>query len=518
MPDSNRLMYSRGRRLLRCPLLVLAGGVQTLAFAPFFFWPAAIISFLVLLPLCLHRDPKGLFRDGWLIGLGLFGTGASWVYVSIHEYSGTPAPLAVLMTLVFVAGLALFPAIAFWCWGKLGGHHGHRRLWLFPAVWVLMDWVRGWLLTGFPWLYVGTAQTDGPLAGWLPVLGVHGATFLTAGASVLLLLAITEGWQRRPRTALPALGIAVLPWLAGPFLQPIDWTHPNGEALTVAAVQGNISQHDKWDPEKMRAQIRTYRELSEPLWDRDLILWPETAIPATQGQAAPILDAIETRAMETDTAFISGIPWYGDTPHYPEPVFHNSMITLGRAQGTYHKQRLVPFGEYVPFESLLRGTIEFLSLPMSVFRPGPENQSPLRLAGASVHPFICYEITYADFVARNSKDTGFLLTVSNDAWFGHSIGPFQHQQIARTRALETGRSLLRGTNNGITAIVDSKGHVVEKAAHYERDVLTGSIQPVTGQTPFMLAGSWPILTLAAIMIVFGRQRQMRDDGAQTASS
>lgn len=515
MPEANLLMQSRGQRMLRHALLVLAGGLQVLAFAPFFVWPAAILSFLVLIPLCLHRDPKALFRDGWLIGLGLFGAGASWVYVSIHEYANTPAPLAVLMTLVFVAGLALVPAIAFWCWGKLGGDHERRRLWLFPAVWVLMDWVRGWLLTGFPWLYVGTAQTDGPLAGWMPVVGVHGATFLTVSTSVLLLLAASEGWRQRPKTAFPALGIALLPWLIGPLLSTVDWTQPEGDPLSVAAVQGNVSQHNKWDPEQMRSQIRTYRELSEPLWDRDLILWPETALPATQGQVAPILDAIETRALETDTTFITGIPWYGNTPHYPESVFHNSMITLGRAQGNYHKQRLVPFGEYVPFESLLRGTIELLNLPMSVFRPGPENQSPLRLAGVAVHPFICYEITYADFVARNSQGTGFLLTVSNDAWFGHSIGPFQHQQIARTRALETARPLLRGTNNGITSIVDGKGRVVKKAAHYERDVLTGSLQPVTGQTPFMLTGSWPVVTLAAIMIVFGRHRAARreDDSA-----
>lgn len=502
-------MQTRGQRLLRRMLLVLSGALQTLAFAPFFLWPAAILSFLVLVPLCLRRDPRGLFRDGWLIGLGLFGAGASWVYVSIHEYANTPAPLAVLMTLLFVAGLSLFPAIAFWCWGKLGGDNQPRRLWLFPAIWVLMDWVRGWLFTGFPWLYVGTAQTDGPLAGWMPLLGVHGATFLTVAASVLLLLAWAEGWRRRRGTAIAALSIALLPWLIGPLLHTIDWTRPEGDPLSVAAVQGNISQHDKWDPEKMRSQIQTYRELTEPLWDRDLILWPETAVPATQGQAAAILDEIETRARETDTAFITGIPWYGNTPHYPEPVFHNSMITLGSARGKYHKQRLVPFGEYVPFESLLRGTIEFLSLPMSVFRPGPENQNPLGLGDVDVHPFICYEITYADFVARNSKDTGFLLTVSNDAWFGHSIGPFQHQQIARTRALETGRPLLRGTNNGITAIVDGKGRVVKKAAHYERDVLTGSLQPVSGQTPYMLAGSWPVLTLAAIMIVFGRRRTTR---------
>lgn len=494
-------------RLFRIPALVATGALQTLAFAPFHLWPAALASLALVLLMCSGRDAKALFHDGWFLGLGLFASGASWVYVSINEYGMTAAPLAAVMTLLFAMGLALFPAIAFWCWGRLAGSHSTRSLWLFPAIWTLMDWVRGWLLTGFPWLYAGTAQVDGPLAGLAPVMGVHGITFITAATAALLVAA----WQRcrcAPRWAPAALAAAaLLPWLLAPLVNLIEWTRPQGEPLSVAAVQGNISQHDKWDPEMLRKQIRIYRQLTEPLWGRDLILWPETALPATQGQASQVLDALESRAFDTETTLVTGLPWYGNSPHYAEPVFHNSLMTVGPGQGTYHKQRLVPFGEYVPLESLLRGTIEFLSLPMSVFQPGPENQSPLQIAGASSHPAICYEIAYADFVAQHAENTGFLMTVSNDAWFGRSLGPFQHHQIARMRALETGRELLRGTNNGITSIVDREGRIRARAEHYERDVLKGKIQPMSGSTPFMATGSWPVITLAAVMIVFGRQRQ-----------
>ncbi|MGM0450996.1 MAG: apolipoprotein N-acyltransferase [Pseudomonadota bacterium] len=494
-------------RLFRIPALVATGALQTLAFAPFHLWPAALVSLVLILVLCSGRDARALFRDGWFLGVGLFGSGASWVYVSINEYGMTAAPLAAVMTLLFAMGLALFPAIAFWCWGRLAGHHTGRSLWLFPAVWVLTDWVRGWLLTGFPWLYAGTAQVDGPLAGWAPVLGVHGVTFIMA-ATAALLVAAWRHYRAKPYWVPTAFAAAALvPWLLAPLVSLVEWTQPQGDPLSVAAVQGNISQHDKWDPDKLREQIRIYRELTEPLWGRDLILWPETALPATQGQASQVLDALESRAFDADTTLVTGLPWYGDSPHYAEPVFHNSLMTVGPGQGTYHKQRLVPFGEYVPLESLLRGTIEFLSLPMSVFRPGPDNQSPLQVADARTHPAICYEIAYADFVAQHAVDTGFLMTVSNDAWFGRSHGPFQHHQIARMRALETSRELLRGTNNGITSIVDREGRIRETARHYERDVLKGQIQPVTGRTPFMATGSWPVVTLAAIMIVFGRQRR-----------
>ena len=511
------LTHTANQRRLRALLLVLAGALQTLGFAPWSLWPAGIVSLIAILVLCVRRPSRALFADGWLMGLGLFGSGASWVYVSIHEYGMTAAPLAALMTFGFVAGLALVPALVFWCWGNLSETSHWRRLWLFPAVWVLGDWFRGWFLTGFPWLLLGTSQVDGPLAGWAPVLGVHGVTFFLAMTASLAVATLLH-WlgSRRGPAALTATAM-LLPWLIGPLLHQIDWTERYDQRQSVAAIQGNISQHVKWDPDYLQRQIDIYRDLTEPHWDKDIVLWPETALPATQDQASRVLDALETRANETDTAFITGLPWYGESEDYPERVFHNSLMGFGTAQGTYHKQRLVPFGEYVPLESLLRGTMEFLDMPMSVFRPGPSDQEPMVINGRWVHPFICYEIAYPDFVARYSHDTGYLLTVSNDAWFGRSIGPLQHQQIARMRALETRRYVLRGTNNGLTTVVNERGEVMDQAEHYERDVLVSELYPVRGQTPFMATGSWLIVTLAAILIVFGRQpRRDQPQEAQTA--
>ncbi|TVP55132.1 MAG: apolipoprotein N-acyltransferase [Halomonadaceae bacterium] len=493
------------QRALRAFLLVAAGALQTLSFSPWEFWLAGPVSVMVILTLCLSRPPRELFLSGWLVGLGLFGSGVSWVFVSIYNYGVPSAPLAGAMTAIFVAGLALVPALVFWAWGRLAGMDRWRRLCLLPAVWLLGDWVRGWLLTGFPWLYLGTAQVDGPLAGWAPILGVHGLTLIIV-ASACLVMALAQSLLQRQRVLSGILGTALLlPWLAGPLLASIEWTEEAGDPITFAAMQGNIPQQIKWDPEYMRAQLSAYIDMSEDDWDRDLLLWPETAIPMPHTQAREVLEYLDDRGLESGATLMTGIPWYGDSPDHPDRGFHNSIMTLGADQGTYHKQKLVPFGEYIPLENWLRGTLDFFSLPLSSFRPGPSNQAPLGIAGAPVHPFICYEIAYADFVARHSAHTGFLLTISNDAWFGDSLGPQQHLQIARMRALETRRPMLRGTNNGITALVDRHGQEVDRIPRFQQATLRGEFQPAYGTTPFMATASWPVLTLAVILIVFTRR-------------
>ncbi len=489
----------------RAALLVIAGGLQTLTFAPFNAWWLGPISVFLILSCCVGLPPNQLFRSGWLTGLGLFGSGASWVYVSISEHGNTSIPIALVLTLVFVAGLALFHGAAFWAWGKLAKDSPVRRLILFPAVWILGDWVRGWLLTGFPWLYLGTAHVDGPLAGFAPVIGAHGLTLwvVISGA------AIYAAWWLIRSHRFASAGVvalfAALPWLTGPVLMNTQWTEISTESTDFVSVQGNIPQQVKWDPDFLKDQIVTYLEMTEPYWEADLILWPETAIPLTQDQAGKIIEHIDD-ALADDSTLITGIPWYGFSDRVEDFVFHNSVMSIGNGDGIYHKQRLVPFGEYVPLQGLLRGLIGFFDLPMSSFTLGPEGQSPLTANGMKIMPFICYEVAYLDFVAANARGSDMLLTISNDGWFGDSIGPLQHLQIARMRALETGRFMVRGTNNGVTAIIDHKGQVAEQIPQFERTVLTGSVYAASGSTPFMEAGSWPVLTFAAILIVFVRER------------
>ena len=495
------------QHLLRRLLLVLAGAAQTLSFSPFEWWIAAPLSILAILILCIRLEPGTLFRAGWLVGLGLFGSGASWVYVSIYHHGIPSIPIAGAMTLIFVAGLALFTGLVFWCWGKLAGNVVWRRLALFPVVWILGDWLRGWILTGFPWLFLGTSQVDGPMAGWAPVLGVHGVTMLILVSTALVFAAIRSWLAQQPRLTALLAALALAPWLAGPALNTVQYTAVGEEPITFAAIQGNIPQEVKWNPDALQRQINTYLNLSEPHWGKDVILWPETAVPTAHTHAADVLDYLDERGLESDTTLLTGVPWFGRSDDQPERRFHNSLLAAGRDGGVYHKQRLVPFGEYVPLERWLRGTFDFFDLPLSSFTPGPSQQPPMSVGGIPVHPFICYEIAYADFVARHANGTGYLVTVSNDAWFGRSFGPLQHLQIARMRALETQRYMLRGTNNGVTAVVDDRGRIQDQAPQFEQTTLTGELYPAWGRTPFMATGSWPVLTIAAIVIVFTRRRK-----------
>ena len=495
---------SRNHWLLAATLLV-AGGLQTLTFSPFHWWWLGPISIALILLSCVPLAPGKLFRAGWFTGLGLFGSGASWVYISISEHGNTSIPVSVLLTVLFVAGLALFHGLAFWGWGKLAKESRVRRLLLFPAIWVLCDWVRGWLLTGFPWLYLGTAHVDGPLGGYAPVVGVHGVTFWVTVSGVALYAIWWLSLNRRMTHAAVVAVLALVPWVTGPAASNVQWTQISDDTITFASMQGNIPQQIKWDPDFLRDQIVIYLGLTENDWDTDLILWPETAIPIPQDSAGKIIEHIREELGEEST-LITGIPWYGFSDRIEDFTFHNSIMAIGNGDGMYHKQKLVPFGEYVPLQQWLRGLIGFFDLPMSSFSPGPAEQSPLIANGYRVMPFICYEVAYPDFVARNARNTDMLLTISNDGWFGDSIGPLQHLQIARMRALETGRYMLRGTNNGMTVIIDQHGQVTESIPQFTRDTLRGEVFAASGNTPYMMSGSWPVLTLAIILIVFVRER------------
>lgn len=494
------------RPWLRAVALLIAGALQTLTFSPFNWWWLGPVSVALILLCCLPLAPQKLFRAGWLAGLGLFGTGASWVYISISEHGNTSVPLAIILTVIFVAGLALFHGLAFWAWGKLAKDNPIRRLILFPAIWILGDWVRSWLLTGFPWLYLGTAHVDGPLGGFAPVIGVYGVTFWITVTGGVIVACWWLARNTRYASAAIVAAVGLLPWITGPVLSNVNWTTLDEEPTTFVSMQGNIPQQIKWDPDFLRDQLVIYLGLTKDNWNRDIILWPETAIPITQDQAGPIIEHIQSKLGEGST-LISGIPWYTYSAAREDYTFHNAIMAIGeQGEGVYHKQKLVPFGEYVPLEQWLRGIIGFFNLPMSSFSRGPEYQDPLKAGKARLTPAICYEVAYADFVARNARRGNMLVTISNDGWFGDSIGPHQHLQMARMRALETGRYMLRGTNNGVTAVIDEKGQIAGQIPQFERAVMDGEIRTASGNTPFMLTGSWPVLTLVAILIVFVRER------------
>lgn len=468
----------------------LAGILLTGAFAPFSLWPLAILALLILNWQIDGQLPKTAALRGWLFGVGLFGSGASWVYVSIHHYGGAGMVLAGALSALFCLALAILILLPCWLQQRLPRPHW----WRFPALWVLCEWLRSWLLTGFPWLFVGTSQIDGPLGGWFPLLGVYGGSLLVAGVAGVIYALL------RARITVPlSLASLALILTVGLVGNNAHWTRPSGKAVTVALVQGNVPQELKWAPGHLHRTLSLYQSMSDPYWGTDLVVWPEAAIPAFRHQVSDYLDINSATALENGTNLLVGIPVA--EPEGESWRLHNSVLALGKAEGLYLKRHLVPFGEYVPFQALLRGLIELFNLPMSRMSPGPNRQAPLRADGLRLGTFICYEIVYPDLVAAGSLNTEMLLTVSNDTWFGASIGPLQHLQMARLRALETGKPLIRATNNGVSALIDDLGTIVVRGEQFTREVVAGSLQPMQGATPYARWRSWPTLALCSLLIL-----------------
>ena len=496
-------------------LALIAGALMPLSFAPYDFWPAGIASLLLLL-VCLESiSSKQAILVGWLYGLGMFGAGVSWVYVSIHQFGQAPIPLAAFLTLLFSATLALlfcatftYSYVRFFAakrWGMLLG---------FPALWVLFEWSRSWVFTGFPWLFLGYGYTDTWLANLAPITGVYGLSLMAAiSASSLYSLARSIFTRSKEKTWIYPL-ILILPWAAGYDFKDKTWVIESEDTIKVTLLQPNISQDLKWKPEQQSKTLRLMYQESRKHLDSDIIVWPENGIPLFHHQAQNYLQAINEMAAESNTAILSGIPYWERNSNHPNGVMHNSVIATGNvpAEDLYHKQKLVPFGEYVPLEDQLRGLIAFFDLPMSNFRPGAENQTALtvNVKGKPVRiaPYICYEIVYPDFVRKLGQTSDVLLTISDDSWFGGSIGPHQHMQMARMRALESGRYLIRGTNTGITAIVNHRGKIISRAEQFKQTSLTGEIKITSGQTPFLRWGSmWTLLLCVLALfatLIFGR--------------
>ena len=484
------------RPLPRWQVLTLApaaGALVTLSLAPFHIWPAAVAGCAVLAYLLAGCTPAQGLRRGWLFGVGLFGSGASWVYVSIHVHGNASVPLALALTVLFCLGLALLHALQAWLYVRFVRPLPGGMLMGFAALWVLGEWLRSWLLTGFPWLFVGYAHADTWLAGWAPITGVYGLSFAVAITASCLFLA----WRsRQPATLFSYSGLLATMWVGGLMLKPIEWVAPaSEEPLRVSLYQPNIPQQQKWDRRYYLDILARFERNLRPLFGDHIILWPESAVPRLYRDARDFLDPIARRASLSDSTLITGIPTRNDDGEY-----FNSIIAIGQGAGQYDKQRLVPFGEYVPLQHWLRGLIGFFDLPMSDFSAGPQRQPPLRVGNNRVAPLICYEIAYPELVARSAENAELLVTISNDTWFGASIGPRQHLQIARMRALENGRYLLRGTNNGVSAIIDHRGQVVARSEQFVEQTLRGSAQVMLGHTPFTSFGSTPVLLALAVLL------------------
>ena len=497
----------------------LAGAATVLGFAPFYLFPLPVATLALLIVLWRNAASR---RDaalvGFSFGLGYFLAGVSWVYVSLHDFGGMPPLLAGILTLSLCAYLALYPALTGWIYYALGARSTRVTLLALPAWWALADQLRGWLFTGFPWLALGYAQVpDSPLAGYLPLLGVYGAslaTVLTAGLIVTIgarLSARNKGEasavEGRKSTWLPVF-ILILVWAGGYLLQQLEWTTPEGRPVAVSLLQGNIPQEMKWRDDKITSTLEAYRSLVVTSGAR-LIVLPETALPLFLHEVpGDYLDGLAAHARHNHGDILIGVPERGGARDY-----YNSVLSFGTAPlQTYRKSHLVPFGEFVPLKPLFGWFLEVARIPLLDFARGAPSQLPLAVAGQRVAVNICYEDAFGAEIVRQLPQATLLANVSNVAWFGRSVAPQQHLQISQARAIETGRYMLRATNTGMTAIVDQHGKVRNVAPEFTTAMVSGEAQGFAGATPYVRWNDAPIIALSLLLALCGGWLGIREAG------
>lgn len=465
-------------------------------FAPFYFYPLPLLT-LTLLCILLRKSttPFQAALIGFSFAVGLFGVGVSWLYISLHDFGGMRPPLAIVTLILLCIYLSLFPGLA----AGIANHTALRRPsiwpWIVAALWTSSEWLRGTLFTGFPWLAIGYSQAPvSPLAGYASILGVYGISFL-----LMLTASGLACWQEQWKNWRVGLPLMII-WLTGWGLQQLSWVEPSGEPIKVSLLQGNIPQDLKWRPDHTSTSVQTYLRLIKESQGQ-LIITPEISFPLFNDELPESYRSILRDYAERNRGdVLIGMAERGAT----DGEYYNTMFSFGASpEQQYRKHHLVPFGEYIPLKPVFGRIVEVLSIPLSDFSRGSQNQQPMQLAGRQVAINICYEDVFGEEIIWQLPQAELLVNVSNDAWFGQSIGPWQHLQISQMRALETGRYMLRATNTGVTAIIDERGRVLQHLEMFTTNLLNGEVQGFSGATPYVRYGNGLILGLISMLLLTG---------------
>ena len=497
IPALSRDRLGASPRLARLAAFV-SGALLVAAFEPLGLYPLALVCPALLAHLWLSARRAGdAAWVGFAFGMGLFATGVSWVYVSLSVFGGMPAAVAAFATLAYCAFLSWPLAAAGYLQHRLPASEAMKTLCVIPALWVVAEFLRGWGITGFPWLVLGYAATDTPLAGYAPVAGVYGVSLVTMGCAMLLLRVASHS----PRAAPLALVAALV--TAGVLLRMAEWTRPHGPPVEAALLQGNVAQEMKFDPERFDRTFATYERLATGSRAK-LIVLPETALPRFVDRIDPaFLARLESIAKSNGGDLLLGVPYRTGLDTY-----FNSVVSMGTSPSQiYSKSHLVPFGEI-----LLPGfgwVVNVLQIPMSEFSRGANVQKPLEVAGQSVAVNICYEDAFGEELIGPLPGATLLVNVSNMAWFGDSLAPGQHLQMARMRSIETGRAMLAATNTGMTAAIDRDGRVLGRLPQYTEGRLEVTVNGYAGATPFVRLGNALVLAAAALLIALSALSRKR---------
>lgn len=473
------------------------GCLYTSVYEPLGFWPLAPILLLPILYVAMTRSGRFAARHAFYFGCGWFLTGTYWIYLSVTGPGNAAWWIGILLVIVLTLIMAAYLALTAWLIQRLARGNVWRLLAIAPCAWVLVEWLRGWLFSGFPWMSLGYAQTDTSLAGWAPIVGVYGVSLMLMISATAWLIAILE----RGRNRWIALAIVALPWLGGALLTAVQWTEPVGDAFKASIIQAGIAQENKWLPEQRQPTKDFYRERTLALADSPLVVWPEVAIPSVTDREERYIQSLEAIARKNGQTILFGILEREFNESDEATIFNGVIGVNGDERQVYRKRHLVPFGEYFPVPAFIREWLRMMSLPFSDISPGADQQPLLTMAdGTALTVVICYEDSYGAEMLFAFPEASMLVNVSNDAWFGDSIAPHQHLQIARMRSLELGRETIRATNTGISAFIDSKGRLLASGAQFEAVQMSLDMQPHSGMTPYARLGNWPVATLCLLVL------------------
>lgn len=474
--------------LIKYIYVALSGIILPLAFEPYNLYILSFLSIAILFYIWSKSTLRDSFFVGYLFGLFYFGVGISWVHISINIFGETGLVFSIFLAFLLIAFISLYPALC----GYIALRFFKDKLIIaLPFIWVITEWLRGWLFSGFSWLNLGTSQTNSWYFNYAPILGDYGVSLLICLTASCLILLLNRSLKKKIIGLVVVVSLNVMAF----YLENIQWTKATGKTLDVALIQGSIPQELKWQRKYREKTYEVYSKLSEPFWASDLIVWPETAIPSSYQNATDFIEKIEAKKANSDTIFMSGII-YNDQGSY-----FNSILLIDKEHLFYDKHHLVPFGEYLPLSTISAPLFDYLKIPVSGFSSGEKHKKLLVTDKAIFGMSICYENAFSDEIRRAMPDANILINVSNDAWFKDSMAPHQHLQIARMRAMESGRYLLRATNNGISAIIDEKGKIVSKSPQFVAYALPATVKLFTGITPYGRYGNSLIIGLCFIMLI-----------------
>lgn len=480
---------------------LIAGALLCAAFAPISWYPIAPILVAVMMWQWTRLSRRRAVWGGYLFGLAYFFGSTYWIYYSAHDYGGAHWAAAILITVLMSVALAFYmAALAFGVWRTRDAPSWLRVL-AWPSLWFAVEWLRGSLLSSFAWNSLSQSLIESPLFGVFPLFGVYGAGWLMVFVGALLVEAARRCDARFAAGAVAvAVGVTAAAWASSSF----EWTRVAGAPVRVAVLQGGMSQAERFNRESTLAMMREYAEMTREAPKNTLVVWPEVAIPIPYRLLRKYIGDLVTELAARNSALVAGV-WVREDD---ERSYNSLVFDDGETRTFYHKRHLVPFGEYMPLRFLLAWVKNFVTIPMSDLSAGA--LPPVMTIGEhEVGVSICYEATLSERIADALPRANYLLNVSNDGWFGDSFAPWQHLNMARLRAAEFARPMVRATTTGISAIINYQGAVLWRSKQFSQYGQVETIQPRRGATPYAVWGNAPIMVVSALSFIIWMARRQR---------